>query len=429
MREITERKREIQRLTYLATRDELTGHLNRNSLRAELAEAIERAKREERHCAFLVASIDRLAMINDSYGFDAADEVIVAVGERLSRSLRSSDVIGRTAGNKFGVILKNCTDHEIAIVADRLRAAVRGSVIETRAGQVAATTSVGAVWLPTGAASSQEAMLRAEEALERARRSRPRRLHRVSALAATRRRAPAPDVGGRRGGDRAEGKAPGVRLSAHRRRPYAQDHGIRMPAAHGARGRQHRRRQSVHSRGRTTRAGPPGRPPCAGNGRRHAARAQGRHLERQRFGHDLVRYRLAAILRRLRAGELFHRRPPRGRTDRNRGPQPFRGERAVRVAVARDGLPRGHRRFRRGLHLVPQSADAAPRHGQDRRRLYRGTGELAREPDIRAHAGRSGQELQSEDDGGMGGHGRGGQSCSKASASTISRAIISASRC
>ncbi|MDE2133526.1 MAG: EAL domain-containing protein [Alphaproteobacteria bacterium] len=171
MREVTERRREIQRLTYLATRDELTGHLNRNSLRAELAEAIDRAKREERHCAFLVASIDRLAMINDSYGFDAADELIVAVGERLSNSLRSSDVIGRTAGNKFGVILKNCSDLEIAIVADRLRAAVRGSVIETRAGMVAATTTVGAVWLPTGANSSQEAMLRAEEALGRARTS------------------------------------------------------------------------------------------------------------------------------------------------------------------------------------------------------------------------------------------------------------------
>ena len=169
LRVTTEKKREAQRLTYLATRDELTGHLNRNSLREELAQAIERAKDENRHCAFLVASIDRLAMVNDGFGFDNGDEVIVAVGERLSRCLRASDIIGRTAGNKFGVILKNCSEREVAIVADRLRAAVRGSVIDTRGGKVSATSSVGAVWLPSGASSSQEAMLRAEETLERAR--------------------------------------------------------------------------------------------------------------------------------------------------------------------------------------------------------------------------------------------------------------------
>ena len=169
LREITEHKHEERRLTYLATRDELTGRLNRNSLREELSNAIATAQREERHCAFLVTSIDRLAMINDSYGFDAADEVIVAVGERLARSLRSSDVIGRTAGNKFGVILKNCTESDIEIVAERLRAAVRNEMVETRAGRVAVTASVGAVWLPADAASSQEAMLKAEEALDLAR--------------------------------------------------------------------------------------------------------------------------------------------------------------------------------------------------------------------------------------------------------------------
>jgi len=169
LRESTEKQREIQRLNYLATRDELTGHLNRNALRTELQLAITRAKEESRHCAFLVASIDRLAMINDGYGFDAGDEVIVGVGERLAKSLRASDIIGRTAGNKFGVLLKNCKESEIAVVAARLKRAVRDHAIETRSGKVAATTSVGAVWLPLAAANSQEAMLRAEQALERAR--------------------------------------------------------------------------------------------------------------------------------------------------------------------------------------------------------------------------------------------------------------------
>ena len=169
MRVTTEKQREMQRLLYLATHDELTGHLNRNSLRAELAEAIDKAKLQDRTCAFLVASIDRLAMINDGYGFDAGDEVIVEIGERLSRTLRSSDVIGRTAGNKFGVILRNCKAREMAIVGERLRAAVRSTVIDTRCGHVSATCSVGAVWLPSGAVCSQEAMLRADETLDRAR--------------------------------------------------------------------------------------------------------------------------------------------------------------------------------------------------------------------------------------------------------------------
>ncbi len=169
LRETTEKQREMQRLTYLATRDELTGHLNRNALRTELQLAISRAKEESRHCAFLVASIDRLAMINDGYGFDAGEEVIVGVGERIAKSLRASDIIGRTAGNIFGVILRNCRENEISVVAARLKRAVRDHSIETRAGKVSATTSVGAVWLPLAAATSQEAMLRAEQALERAR--------------------------------------------------------------------------------------------------------------------------------------------------------------------------------------------------------------------------------------------------------------------
>jgi diguanylate cyclase (GGDEF)-like protein len=169
MRDTSERSREMRRLTYLATRDELTGHLNRNALREELAQAIDRAKEENRHCAFLVASIDRLAMINDGFGFDSGEEVIMGVGERLARTLRGTDVIGRTAGNKFGVILRNCRENEINVVAARLRASVRANGIETRAGLVAATCSVGAVWLPQAASNSQEAMLRAEQALDKAR--------------------------------------------------------------------------------------------------------------------------------------------------------------------------------------------------------------------------------------------------------------------
>jgi len=168
VRPVTEQKHTLNRLNYLASRDELTGHLNRTRLREELTRAIARATVENRSCAYVVAAIDKLAVINETYGFDCADEVIVATGQRLAQSLRGSDVIGRTAGNKFGVILADCGEREMGLVAERLHAAVRGEVIDTRAGSVSATVSVGAVWLPQGATTSQEAMLRAEEALERA---------------------------------------------------------------------------------------------------------------------------------------------------------------------------------------------------------------------------------------------------------------------
>jgi diguanylate cyclase (GGDEF)-like protein len=168
VREITEHRNALTRLSYLATNDELTGHLNRSRLRDELTRVIQRSIAEGRSCAFVVTAIDKLAVINETYGFDAADEVIVATGRRLAQALRTSDIIGRTAGNKFGVILGECGEREMSLVAERLHAAVRNDVILTRAGAVSATVSVGAVWLPQGAATSQEAMLRAEEALERA---------------------------------------------------------------------------------------------------------------------------------------------------------------------------------------------------------------------------------------------------------------------
>ncbi|HYM18704.1 MAG TPA: bifunctional diguanylate cyclase/phosphodiesterase [Micropepsaceae bacterium] len=170
LRRVTEQKHTLTRLSYLATCDELTGHLNRTRLREELTSVIAKAAAQNRSCAYLVAAIDKLAVINESYGFDIADEVIVQVGQRLAQSLRQSDVIGRTAGNKFGVILGSCGEREMALVAERLHAAVRSEVIETRAGGVSATVSIGAVWLPESATTSQEAMLRAEDALERAKR-------------------------------------------------------------------------------------------------------------------------------------------------------------------------------------------------------------------------------------------------------------------
>ena len=171
VRDISELKNTMTHLSYLSSCDELTGQLSRSRLREELARLLARPDAKKRPCGYVVTAIDRLAVINEAYGFDIADEVIVAAGQRLAGVLRGKDMIGRTAGNKFGVILGECSESDLSAVADRLRAAVRDEVIETRSGAVSATISVGAIWLPSAAATSQEAMHRAEEALERAKTS------------------------------------------------------------------------------------------------------------------------------------------------------------------------------------------------------------------------------------------------------------------
>jgi diguanylate cyclase (GGDEF)-like protein len=169
VREITEQKGAFARLSQLATCDELTGQLNRTRLREELTQVLAKGHAGEgRPCTYMVVGIDRLAVINETYGFDVADDVIVATGQRLAGAMRSADSIGRIGGNKFGILLADCAESEMAFLAERLRTSVCKDVIETRAGSVAITVSVGAVWLPQNASTSQEAMLRAEEALERA---------------------------------------------------------------------------------------------------------------------------------------------------------------------------------------------------------------------------------------------------------------------
>ena len=172
VRIITGRRQRDEELNFLVTYDELTGHVNRTRLKEHLAETLVDLRRYERKGAYLVAAIDNLALINEAYGFDVADQMIVAVGNRLLGELRGSDVIGRCSGNKFGIILSNCSEQQMHATAERLLSVVRDLVIEIDAGPVASTVSIGCVSLPANAKTPQEAMMRAEEALTEAKHSR-----------------------------------------------------------------------------------------------------------------------------------------------------------------------------------------------------------------------------------------------------------------
>jgi diguanylate cyclase (GGDEF)-like protein len=152
-----------------ARRDALTGELDRDGLTEILAATIEEAVKLRSSCGFLLASIDELGRINEAYGFDVADEVIAAVGKRLHSQMRGKDHLGRVSGNKFGIVLNNCTPDDLSIAADRLVAGIRNDVMQTSAGPVAATVTIGGLTAPRHARTVSELLARAQDALYGAR--------------------------------------------------------------------------------------------------------------------------------------------------------------------------------------------------------------------------------------------------------------------
>jgi diguanylate cyclase (GGDEF)-like protein len=150
--------------------DPLTGMMNRSRMAGALGEAMDTALRDGTSCAFLVATISNLAVVNDAYGYDIADEVIIAVGRRLRQVVRTGDAIGRYSGAKFGLILANCDDRDLEIASERFLSVARESVIDTDRGPVWAMLSIGGLVLPKYADAPGLAMARAEEALAAARR-------------------------------------------------------------------------------------------------------------------------------------------------------------------------------------------------------------------------------------------------------------------
>lgn len=168
MRIVDERREREERLRYLSTYDQLTGLINRAKLGEALQQAIADADTYQMPCAFMLVGVDNLAMVNDAYGFDVADQVIAAVCKRLAGVLRGADTMGRYAGNKFGIVLTNCTEADMQVAAQRLLRSVRDTVTETAAGPVSATVSIGGVSMPRNARTADEAMVRAEEALDQA---------------------------------------------------------------------------------------------------------------------------------------------------------------------------------------------------------------------------------------------------------------------
>ena len=138
------RAREVvqDQLMYRSTHDELTGVVNRVLLLDRIGHALERAQRTGSTIAVLYVDLDHFKAINDTYGHDIGDELLIDVVHRLQATLRPSDTIGRMGGDEFVVLCEDITVRDAIHVAERLTAAIaEPTSLSTLALQV--TASVG----------------------------------------------------------------------------------------------------------------------------------------------------------------------------------------------------------------------------------------------------------------------------------------------
>ncbi|OFW43836.1 MAG: hypothetical protein A3J29_14970 [Acidobacteria bacterium RIFCSPLOWO2_12_FULL_67_14b] len=153
--------------------DPLTGLANRRSLDRQFAAGLERARQSEGTISVIVLDLDRLKEINDTYGHEAGDRALRAVGAVLRATVRKNDLCARFAGDEYVVLLWDCgPDYEARRVLE-LQRAVGAYPFEPRPGVcVSLSISAGAARFPVNGTTFEELLAAADERMYRDKASR-----------------------------------------------------------------------------------------------------------------------------------------------------------------------------------------------------------------------------------------------------------------
>lgn len=162
---------ERNKLSYHAHHDDLTGLANRKLFRWRLSEAIDFALVEKIKAAVLYIDLDDFKPINDKYGHEVGDEVLVVVADRLKAIVRSSDTVARLGGDEFGIVLLGAKSNDTAFnIAEQLVSSLN-KVIEVQNIVVQIGVSVGIVAIPDQGADVDRLLRAADVAMYQAKAS------------------------------------------------------------------------------------------------------------------------------------------------------------------------------------------------------------------------------------------------------------------
>ncbi len=160
----------LQQVTHLARTDPLTGLLNRRAFTEHAQVALTSARRHDRHAGIVMCDLDHFKAVNDNYGHQAGDSVLVATANAIRTCARESDILARFGGEEFIVLLTETSPERVHDVGERYRAAVRDIPIQDLVPEkhTPQTVSVGISLFPGHAAELEELIRVADDALYRA---------------------------------------------------------------------------------------------------------------------------------------------------------------------------------------------------------------------------------------------------------------------
>jgi diguanylate cyclase (GGDEF)-like protein len=148
-----------ERLVTLATRDPLTQLYNRRGFYSYLLSWLAWSERYGHSLSVLLIDVDHFKSVNDTYGHPVGDEVLCAIAGALNEAVRSSDLVARYGGDEFAVLAPETSADAASFLAERILAHVQNAVFEIGDARLGLSVSVGAAYVPAGAAATPEQLL------------------------------------------------------------------------------------------------------------------------------------------------------------------------------------------------------------------------------------------------------------------------------
>ena len=171
VRRIIEANRAEKRIRHLAYNDLLTGLPNRTLFFDLLGQAVEQARATEGQLAVLFMDLDRFKYVNDNLGHDVGDRLLVAVAQRVRRTVRSVDVLARLGGDEFTIVLSDIDSPAPAASAAQNICRVLAAPFQIDGHDIFVTSSVGIAMYPHDGLDVPTLVKHADSAMYRAKKT------------------------------------------------------------------------------------------------------------------------------------------------------------------------------------------------------------------------------------------------------------------